>query len=210
MPVRGKRFVKLGSDQCKKGYPKQARVMSTSIKKMVIFSDSERDDSVDELRGLDLREVLRLLDGGALIGGGLMGEVGFNLTIGVGGRSGGMGEGVGEMFKEEEAEERGKEVRGDEEVIVCKLSWFVSIVIVDKNLLFLDKLSIRNQDPYKNNGHLTTKGQIRKPLTSNVTCSLIAGTSATSYVQFLNLRILHGSTRRILGEKFNMVLQTGF
>ncbi|KAF7265334.1 hypothetical protein GWI33_021240 [Rhynchophorus ferrugineus] len=38
-----------------------------------------------------------------------MGEVGFNLTIGVGGRSGGMGEGVGEMFREEEAEERGKE-----------------------------------------------------------------------------------------------------
>ncbi|KAF7265335.1 hypothetical protein GWI33_021241 [Rhynchophorus ferrugineus] len=34
MPGKGKGFVRLGSDQCKKGYPKKARVMSTSIKKM--------------------------------------------------------------------------------------------------------------------------------------------------------------------------------
>ncbi|KAF7279445.1 hypothetical protein GWI33_007210 [Rhynchophorus ferrugineus] len=57
---------------------------------MIIFLDSERDDSDGEFRSLDLREVLRLLEGEALMGGG-----GFNLIIGLVGRSGGMGEGGG-------------------------------------------------------------------------------------------------------------------
>ncbi|KAF7286817.1 hypothetical protein GWI33_003874 [Rhynchophorus ferrugineus] len=73
---------------------------------------AKRDDSDAELRGFDLREILRPLEGGALLGGVLMEGDGFNLTIGLVGRSDGMEEGVGKMFWKEEAEKRRKEVRG--------------------------------------------------------------------------------------------------
>ncbi|KAF7270456.1 hypothetical protein GWI33_016561 [Rhynchophorus ferrugineus] len=59
----------------------------------------QRDDSDAVPRGLDFRVALRLLGNGALIAAGLMEWSGFNLSTGSGGRSGGMGEGLANMFR---------------------------------------------------------------------------------------------------------------